>query len=95
MPTPRKSTDRYGLTKNGRSKEPFEFAQLSTEELGEFIAAVLSMGDAVLFGVTQDESAVRVMLMSGDERVSEYFGTPNALIAWTRGISQHIANNHS
>lgn len=87
--------DRYGRRGSGDNREKFSWSDLSTPEIGELVAAVLGIGDAVLFGVTRDGSAVRVILMSGDERESEYCGSADDLIAFAKSVSQHIADVHS
>jgi hypothetical protein len=88
-------TNRYGT--NGRAdKAPkFDWEDLSTPEIGELVAAVLSIGDACLFGVTRDGSAVRVILMSGDDRESEYFGNAADLIDYARGVASHVRETYT
>jgi hypothetical protein len=90
-----KRSDRYGTGGRGPTKDKFAWGDMSDPAIGEMVAAVLSIGDACLFGVTRDGSAVRLILMSGDDRESEYFGDAESLLDFARHVASHIRENHS
>lgn len=87
--------DRYGTGNRRQDSAKFAWSEMSDPAIGEMIASVLSLGDACLFGVTRDGSAVRLILMSGDDRESEYFGDAESLLDFARHVASHIRENHT
>jgi hypothetical protein len=70
-------------------------AGAAPELLGELVQAVLSVGDAILYGVTKDGGAVRVILMSGTEKTSLYFTSSEALDAFCKQVAVDLRKHHS
>lgn len=90
---PKVRSGRYAGIGKADSSESDTIVAASPELLGELVQSVLRVGDAVLFGVTKDGGSVRVILMSGDEKTSEYLSSADDLDTFCRKVSQHITDN--
>lgn len=88
---PAKSTgNRYASLSTGATPNKSLLDDIDPDQLGEMIVNVLRAGDAVLFGVTRDGTAIRVMLMSGGDKSSEYFGEADKLHQFCKRVGDHI-----
>jgi hypothetical protein len=84
---PSRPSSRYGNLGTPGKKGKNPAADANPELIGELVQAVLSVGDAVLFGVTRDGGAVRTILMSGDEKTSVYHATGEELDAFAKQLA--------
>lgn len=91
----KRSGSRYGNLGGDDRSGGNPAAEASPELIGELVAAVVSIGDAILFGATRDGGAIRVVLMSGEERESVYADTGEKLDTLCRTVRDHITNNHT
>lgn len=87
----RSKSTRYANLRGETRPEATWYLQADHEAIGAMVAQVLATGDAVLFGITRDKTAVRVILMSGDEKTSEYLSTAEELTDYCQRVAQHIA----
>jgi hypothetical protein len=90
-----KSKGRYDLFTDKGPGDKSILAKATPELIGELVTSVLGVGDAVLFGVTRDGGSVRVILMSGDEKSSQYFSDPGELDDFCKRVSQHVRDTFS
>lgn len=93
MAQPRRK--RYADFTDGSSDEKSFLADITPELLGELVVAVLNVGDAVLFGVTRNGGAVRVILMSGDEKSSTYLNSATDVDAFAKRVTQHLRETYT
>lgn len=87
---PGKRSGRYSGIGKSNDSESRVLDECTPELLGDLAVAVLRAGDAILFGVTRDGGSVRVILMSGDEKTSEYLSSGAELDAFARNVRDHI-----
>jgi hypothetical protein len=81
--TSRGNTDRP----YGRARTPFQWGDLSANEVGEFVQSVTSTGAAVILGTTSDAGALSVTILQGEERIRDWPSTPEEfqkLAEWVR-----------
>lgn len=90
---PQRRNSRYGHLGAGDNGDHRTLDDADPEAIGDLVRAVLTAGDAVLFGVTKDAGSVRVILMSGDEKTSQYLNSAEKLNAFCRTVTQHVREN--
>jgi hypothetical protein len=73
---------------NGKSKSLAE--ALDSHVMGELTIQVLKAGDAILWGMTKDGGALRVILMEGDTKVSHYHDDAEALTTWAEALTANL-----
>ena len=93
MPRPRNG--RYAHLDDATAPTGSAVVDSNPELIGELVQAVLGIGDAVLFGVTRDGGSVRVILMSGDEKVSKYLQTGPDLDAFCKSVATHLRETYT
>ena len=81
---------RYGHLSDGVPTEGGILKDVNPELLGEMITAVLSVGDAVLCGITRDGGSVRIILMSGDEKTSTYLKSAAEVDDYCKRVASHV-----
>lgn len=87
---PGKRTGRYAGIGKSNDGENRILDECTPELLGDLVVAMLRAGDAILFGITRDGGSVRVILMSGDEKTSEYLSTGTELDTFAKNVKDHI-----
>jgi hypothetical protein len=88
----RSTRGRYASIGDGDGSGKLAIDAIESERLGDMVKAVLGIGDAVLFGITRDGGSVRIILMSGDEKQSEYLASAPEVTAFCRTVKDHITN---
>lgn len=89
---PGRKSGRYSSLSSQREGEAATIRSVTPELLGELVIEVVAIGDAVLIGQTRDGTAVRIILMSGDEKTSEYLATAPDVDDFCKRVSEHLRN---
>ncbi len=83
---------RYSSIGDSNGSGKLAIDAIGSENIGDMVKAVLQVGDAVLFGITRDGGSVRVILMSGDEKQSEYLASSVEMDTFCKRVWEHITN---
>ncbi len=90
-----KSKGRYQLFAEPTAEGGSLVLEINPELVGELVQQVLNVGDALLFGVTRDGGSIRVILMSGDEKVSHYLSDARSFDDFAKRVTQHLRDTYS
>jgi hypothetical protein len=81
---------RYADFAGGDSGKASPVPNITAEYIGDMVKAVIGAGDAVLIAATKDGGAVRITLMSGDEKQTTYLATAELVDEFAQGVTQHV-----
>lgn len=81
---------RYGHLSTKATEVKTWWNDADESAIGDCVKKVLDAGDAILFGRTRDGGAVRIILMSGDEKASEYVTSAEQLTTYVGLVTSHI-----